>query len=250
MRFLRVPLKPVLDTADILATALELTQAQSQEAVHETLAKLAARQGFDGFLYGARFSLGRTRHTDFIMSDYGADWRRTYDTAGYAMLDPTVAHALSSVAPLVWSDAMYHTEAQRNFAEEAASHGIRTGATLPVQTREGDVAMLSFTIDSQGADARRLVEESLVWGTLVATVAHETMRKLIKPTLVPPVRLTRRETEVLKWIAAGKTDWEMSRLMGISEHGVVHHVRNIMIKYDVASRFQAVAKAAASGIEF
>jgi len=227
-----------------------LTQAKTRKAVYETLSKLAARQGFDGFLYGARFSLGSTRHTDFIMSDYDTDWRHTYDTAGYAMLDPTVAHAVSSVVPLVWSDAMYHTEAQRNFAEEARAHGIQTGATLPVQTREGDVAMLSFTNASQGVDARRLVEESLVWGTLVATVAHETMRKLIKPTLVPTVRLTRREMEVLKWIAAGKTDWEMSRLMGISEHGVVHHVRNIMLKYDVVSRFQAVAKAAASEIEF
>jgi LuxR family transcriptional regulator, quorum-sensing system regulator LasR len=89
-----------------------------------------------------------------------------------------------------------------------------------------------------------------VWGTLVATVVHETMRKLIKPTPVPSIRLTRREMEVLKWIAAGKTDWEMSQLMGISEHGVVHHVRNIMLKYEVASRFQAVAIAAASGIKF
>jgi LuxR family transcriptional regulator, quorum-sensing system regulator LasR len=142
-------LKQTLDTADILATAFELTQAKTSEAVHATLSKLASRQGFDGFLYCARFSLGSTRHTDFIMSDYDAEWRRTYDAAGYAMLDPTVAHAVSSVAPLVWSDAMYHTEAQRNFAEEARAHGIQTGVTFPVQTREGDVAMLSFTLQAR-----------------------------------------------------------------------------------------------------
>lgn len=243
-------MKAAFDTANILNAAAAVQQADSKEAVFDALASLTARQGFDGFLYGARFSLGSTRHTDFIMSNYDESWRQDYDNANFALIDPTVGHSVSSVAPLVWSDAMYVSQAQRDFAEEARAHGLCAGATMPVQTREGDVAMLNFNLTNAGADARAFVGENLVWATFIATAVHEKMRKLIKPTLVAPIRLTRREIEVLKWIAAGKTDWEMSQLMGITEHGVVHHVRNIMQKFDVASRFQAVTKAAASGFSF
>ena len=243
-------MKATFDTAAILTAASAIRQTESKDAVFDALANLTLRQGFDGFLYGARFALGCTRHTDFIMSNYNATWRRDYDSAGFALIDPTVGHAVPSVAPMVWSDGMYVSQAQRDFAEQARAHGLRAGATLPVQTREGDVAMLSFSVTSNGPDARRFLDDSLLWGTFIAATVHETMRKLLKPTLAAPVRLTRREIETVKWIAAGKTDWEMSQLMGITEHGVVHHVRNIMRKYDVASRFQAVAKAAASGFAF
>ncbi len=243
-------MKAAVDTAAILTAASAVQAADSRQAVFDALTALSSKQGFDGFLYGARFALGSTRHTDFIMSNYDAGWRQEYDSAGFALIDPTVGHAIASVAPLVWTDAMYVSQAQRDFAEEARARGLRAGATLPVQTREGDVAMLSFSLSTDTADSRQFMQESMVWGTFIATAVHETMRKLIKPTLVPPVVLTRRESEVLKWIAAGKTDWEMSQLMGITEHGVVHHVRNIMQKYDVASRFQAVAKAAAAGFSF
>jgi DNA-binding CsgD family transcriptional regulator len=37
-------------------------------------------------------------------------------------------------------------------------------------------------------------------------------------------------------------------VMGISEHGVVHHVRNILHKLDVVTRRQAVVKAIALGL--
>ena len=60
--------------------------------------------------------------------------------------------------------------------------------------------------------------------------------------------LKKRETEVLQWISNGKSTWEISKLVGISEHGVVHHVRNVLTKFDVASRHQAVAKAVAHGL--
>jgi LuxR family quorum-sensing transcriptional regulator LasR len=49
-------------------------------------------------------------------------------------------------------------------------------------------------------------------------------------------------------VADGKSSWEISVILGISEHGVVHHMRNCMSKFGVHSRHLAVARATACGL--
>lgn len=55
--------------------------------------------------------------------------------------------------------------------------------------------------------------------------------------------LTARETEVLAWIARGKTNGEIARTLFISPHTVRKHVENIFEKLDVGTRTAAVAAA-------
>lgn len=237
-----------LDRSKILAEAMQLNDCKTSEQVHSVLLHLSNQLGFDAFLYGGRFNIDGTRQVDKVESSYGKSWRHQYDEFGYVRIDPTVSHAVTSLRPLVWSDQMYVTDAQRDFREEARSHGLLAGATFPVQSKEGEVAMLSLALSSSGREAQLHVQEMLLWGPLVATLAHDAMRNIVKSThaSIRP-KLTKRETEVLRWIAAGKSTWEISKLIIISEHGVIHHVRNILLKFDVTSRHQAVAKAIALG---
>jgi DNA-binding CsgD family transcriptional regulator len=60
--------------------------------------------------------------------------------------------------------------------------------------------------------------------------------------------LTKRECEVLNWLKAGKTSWEIAQILGISERCVNFHVENIKIKLDSANRTQAVAIAVTRGL--
>lgn len=53
--------------------------------------------------------------------------------------------------------------------------------------------------------------------------------------------LTPRETEVLGWIARGRTNAEIGRLLFISPHTVRKHVENIFEKLDVRTRTAAAA---------
>ncbi len=55
--------------------------------------------------------------------------------------------------------------------------------------------------------------------------------------------LTKRETECLSWTAAGKTSWEISVILGISESTATFHLRNAGIKLKASNRTHAVAKA-------
>ncbi len=53
--------------------------------------------------------------------------------------------------------------------------------------------------------------------------------------------LTPREFEVLRLVAAGKSNREIASTLVISEHTVARHVQNIFAKLDVSSRAAAGA---------
>jgi DNA-binding NarL/FixJ family response regulator len=61
--------------------------------------------------------------------------------------------------------------------------------------------------------------------------------------LMPPPRLTDRETEVLKLVANGLNNRDIARELYISENTVKNHVRNILEKLHLHSRMEAVVYA-------
>jgi DNA-binding CsgD family transcriptional regulator len=63
-----------------------------------------------------------------------------------------------------------------------------------------------------------------------------------------PRGLTAREAEVLRLVAAGKTNREVAAALVISEHTVARHVQNIFAKLDVSSRSAATAFAFEHGL--
>jgi LuxR family transcriptional regulator, quorum-sensing system regulator CviR len=60
--------------------------------------------------------------------------------------------------------------------------------------------------------------------------------------------LSNREKEVLNWLKQGKSSWDMSVILGISESTVNFHIYNIMRKLNATNRPQAVAVAVHLGL--
>lgn len=61
-------------------------------------------------------------------------------------------------------------------------------------------------------------------------------------------RLTERETEVLRMVAAGATNREIAASLVISEHTAAFHIKNILSKLHTTNRTQAVAYAIRTGL--
>lgn len=55
--------------------------------------------------------------------------------------------------------------------------------------------------------------------------------------------LSPRESEIVAWIALGKSSWETSRILGISEHTVNQHIENLVKKLGARNRTEAVTLA-------
>ncbi|AOY96243.1 DNA-binding response regulator [Cupriavidus sp. USMAA2-4] len=77
--------------------------------------------------------------------------------------------------------------------------------------------------------------------TRLARVARQ------RPAL-PAVHLSEREIEALVWSARGKTSGEIATILGLSKRTVDFHIDNAREKLGVATRIEAVVKAASAGI--
>jgi DNA-binding CsgD family transcriptional regulator len=62
------------------------------------------------------------------------------------------------------------------------------------------------------------------------------------PPAAPPVALTPRERDSLALVADGKTDWEISIILGVSQATARFHVDNARRKLGAVNRAQAVAR--------
>jgi DNA-binding NarL/FixJ family response regulator len=63
-----------------------------------------------------------------------------------------------------------------------------------------------------------------------------------------PRSLTPRETEVLKLLAQGRTNYQIARCLGVGLSTVKKHVRYIITKLGVSDRTQAALKAVELGL--
>lgn len=60
--------------------------------------------------------------------------------------------------------------------------------------------------------------------------------------------LSQKQCEILQWIHLGKTNWEISRILGIAEDTVKYHMHQAMTKLDTKTRAQAIGRALEIGL--
>ncbi len=63
-----------------------------------------------------------------------------------------------------------------------------------------------------------------------------------------PPELSRRENEVLGWVAKGKSNATIGEILGISGHTVDAHLRRIFLKLDVGDRISATVRGLGVGL--
>lgn len=91
-------------------------------------------------------------------------------------------------------------------------------------------------------------------GTLAGSMTLHLMEALARsqpPEIHPqftPVKLTLRETDVLRVLATGKTNLEIAEQLFISENTVRYHIHSILAKLDLPNRKEAVRYAQQHGL--
>lgn len=65
---------------------------------------------------------------------------------------------------------------------------------------------------------------------------------------VPQQKLSKREKECLEWTSVGKTSYEISLILGVSENTINNYISNAMRKFGAVNRSQLVAIAIRSNI--
>ena len=238
-------------SAQVFYDILSLLEAKELSTLQIRAVTLANSLQFDTFLYGMRITSPGEKVKDFILSSYPEGWWNTYLTSNYIEIDPVMKYGFPGMLPYIWGRAESLNNQEREFLDDAAGHGLRTGVTLPVHKNSAESGLLSLCRPDVRRAQDRELDANLANGQLMAIYLHEAIHKIIlSPDLVKPksVALTPRESECLKWASAGKSAWDISFILNISVNTVNFHFKQSYRKLDVSSRQHAVAKAIASGL--
>jgi DNA-binding CsgD family transcriptional regulator len=100
--------------------------------------------------------------------------------------------------------------------------------------------LLADACSAFGDDEAALVERQAAYAAFSELAAAPDLAAATKGA-APAHRMSEREIEVLRLVAAGRTNREIATTLVISEHTVARHVQNIFAKLDVTSRTAAAA---------
>lgn len=229
----------------VLAELHALLEVTSLEIWAASLFALVQRVGFDMVLIGLVKSQAAPLEGALLSSNYPEEWRSIYVKHKMHSIDPVVAHCFKSAVPIQWASGKHHSKVQREFYGQASEFGLRCGVTYPIHGVGGEFGMISFASTNQSHEAFQGDVKSLTELSLLRDYAHESVNRFTnghtKAQHVPP--LTPRELQCLQWVAAGKTSWEISSILNCSEATVNFHIANLMRKFHVYTRQQAVVRA-------
>ena len=180
-----------------------------------------------------------------LLNAWPKGWYDRYIANDYFRIDPVGQHNFVTSSPFRWSEAQRGRVADKVLVvmSEGAEFGLKDGYCVPIHSATGWQAAISFASDRPLDLSRR----DLAAAHMLAITAHGRVRILMGESDIRRFTLTPREREVLTWAAAGKTAWETSTVLRISEATVISHLDNIRRKFNVANTTQAVTQALQSG---
>ncbi|MCE3264458.1 MAG: LuxR family transcriptional regulator [Pseudoduganella sp.] len=221
--------------------ARALSSTSDADSLQATAGDAARSLGYDFFAYGIRMPLPLSRPQTLMINNYPPQWQQRYVEQSYLNVDPTVAHALHSTAPVQWSESLFAPA--RHLWEDAQGHGLHVGWAQAAVNAHGAVGMLTLARSGEAISDGELAANGLRMHWLVHAV-HENAARVLAPQLPQLPQLTERECDVLRWTADGKTSSEIGDILGVSERTVNFHINNCMEKLGAANKTACTIKAA------
>jgi LuxR family quorum sensing-dependent transcriptional regulator len=170
-----------------------------------------------------------------LLMSWPDGWFRQYDR--WVKDDPVANAYHLTPRSFRWSDLKIDQPAQRRVMEMAASDfDMKKGFAVPVYGLDRLEAGLTFSgPDLDDTDEANFAVE------LIAVYAFNRYTKLSAATRKPS--LTPRQREMMTWVAAGKTAWDISVIMHVSQDTVNKTLAAAMRNLNVVTRAQAIAEA-------
>ncbi|WP_157017736.1 helix-turn-helix transcriptional regulator [Mesorhizobium xinjiangense] len=223
-----------------------LDHADSPQAVCKLLVGVTGNFGLTALMAGTvpRAGTPRTRQKSHVLlCDWPSQWLERYVEKNYVDRDPVVLYMRQSPTLVQWRDAAQKLQigpGGREVLGDAGQFHLKDGFAFPLITLEGTMVMVSL-----GGEDVDISPEGQGMVSLVSTYAIGRAMQLYHSEAIFDQRpdLTPREIECLKWAAEGKSEWEISRILAISEHTSEKHLLNAKRKLGAVNRVHAVAEA-------
>lgn len=200
------------------------------------------------------FSVNRASPKDFMEKPTFTTWTTqeldTYINDKWYERDPLMKLLKARKAPLLWQQENFNTPDNQEYYDYVHLQGITDGLTLPLLAEDGKFSSITLlSIDAKPKPADIVDAVSILTDVAMARMTALTEGQFCDHDLRRFDRLSGLQVEILGWMAKGKTNNEISRIVTRSERAIAYHVSEILGKIGVASRAQAAAFYAALGMK-
>jgi LuxR family quorum sensing-dependent transcriptional regulator len=218
----------------------QIAQAPTVSTAWSIYYAAAKRAGFSG---GAACGVPADMVSQLTVfaHDLPSGWSERYRGENYSAIDPVSARANNSPRPFEWKLEDWKTLSmplQRQWRDDVCLIGYSGGFVVPERS-SGDLMVITLTSEFGERDpCDRMTLHFAGIETLIR------MREIeVSANTKPRTHLSSRECECLKWVAVGKTDWEIGVILSISEKTVNVYVDRAKQKLGVQTRAQAIVLA-------
>lgn len=182
---------------------------------------------------------------NIINGSYPEEWFTAYKEKRLYTIDPIVWHHYKFSETQMWIDTYkrYADKASPEFIYDAGSFGLNYGISSSIKSPHNRLVSIVSVANSRnhfGTHQKIIVD-------ILAPYFHQALIRLCKEAKRQLPLLTPIEKEIIKWTKEGKTGWEISMILNISEWTVKFHMKNIKNKLDAINETQAVAIAMEQG---
>lgn len=223
---------------------------ESVDDLAAAMALVAAELGFQYFALSHHVDVAAAGSAAIRLHNYPTQWAEYYDRRALGVTDPV--HRASHVTSIgfCWSQISTMvplTSRDRQMLVRGRKEGIGDGFTVPANVPGEARGSCSFANEA----GRPMPMLMLPLAQLAGAFAFETARRLWsgRGHLVgpPPHPLTDRQRDCVLWAARGKSDWEISRILGVSEQTVISHLAHARERYGVQNRTLLAIRALIDG---
>lgn len=222
--------------------------SKTEDLVEDFRAHIS-RFGFHHSACGCWLGAGANRTVRFFFNDWPEDVAKVYAEKDIFSKDPLVFAARRRMTAYTWAEVLDEEPLQpemRDIFEFIAQYNIHDGFCIPIHGPAGYQGLVSLLAPEKLDLSAR--EQSIL--EMVSRAIHDRCRTTVGfgmiDTAVP--EMSAREIECMKWVAAGKTDWEIGQVLGISKSTAHFHVERVKKKLQKNSRTEAVATLVLHGL--
>lgn len=231
----------------------ELSEAESLESLEKAMTRRAQALGapyWNAYLVsysGNRETIAATRVGHPKLDEMEV-------CEGHIRRDPIIQKLRKlNPAPFMWDQALFEQAGAMDLFEIQKPYGYSTGMSSVIRVAQDRIMVVGMDSSeplalSEGERLEKLAEFHLLTSYASEALVKFLMERVGMAQEPASARLTPREIEVLKWSHAGKTAWETSQLLGISESTVSKMVSSICRKMGVPNKVSAIACAVRTNI--
>lgn len=223
-----------------------LRKANTVENVKSVFSDVISSYGGSAFIICDIPAGAQAMPEDIHASGWNAQWLEKYVANGYVVDDPIPNFVNRTINPYYWHEAAVQVQpdtlASRIMNEARSEFRMGDGLCIPIHGLKGVAGLVSIATELNHFSLSEQEDAAL---HMIGIYAYEAIRKLNprRGSRDGKPALSKRESECIKWIAEGKTTWEIGVILGIAEDTARQYLRSAAQKLDTRTRAHLVSRA-------